>query len=114
MAPVQRHDEAVELVAERLEIRGCAFPCRGGQRCPRLPRGPQLIEHRGFLGLGRMHFQAERAETDGVQAMPHHLERRCLGGDEEDGLPVREKLADDVGNRLALPGPGRSEQDEVL
>jgi len=61
-----------------------------------------------------MQLQTEVAEPNRLQAALHDLQGRCLLGHEEHRLTLRQAVADEVGDRLALAGAGRADQHEIL
>ena len=87
---------------------------RGGALGPsQLERPLQLVEDRPLVRVVAVELEAGIAEVDRVQASLDDLERRHLLGDEEHGLPAGERLAHEIRDRLRLPGPRRSLDDEV-
>ena len=59
-----------------------------------------------------MEFEAERRESDTVEAFLDDIQSRLLLGHEEDAPPPRKVVSNDVGNRLRLARSGRTVQDK--
>ena len=60
-----------------------------------------------------MKLQTERRQPDLGEAPVYYLKSRHLLGDEQDGLALRQRVGNDVGDGLGLAGAGRAFQHEV-
>ena len=58
-------------------------------------------------------LQHEFVDVKISETLEHHVERRRLLRDEQDGLAVIQELRDRVGNRLRFASAGRTAHDEA-
>ena len=73
----------------------------------------EFVQHHPLVGLVAVQLETGVAKVDGVEAPLYDFERGHLLRDEEDLLVARERLGQQVGDRLRLPGSGRSLDDQV-
>ena len=60
-----------------------------------------------------MQFKDRVAEPNCHQTPVNDIKSRSFLGDKEHALSLAQALGDDVGDGLALPGPGRPDENEV-
>ena len=61
-----------------------------------------------------MKVENKRSESDGLESILDHVERRCLFGDEKYSLAVVQGPSEEVCDRLGLACSGRSLKHERL
>ena len=76
-------------------------------------RALQLVQHDSLVGLVAVQLQAGVAEMDHVQPPLHDLQRGHLLRHEQHRATARQRLADQVGDGLGLPGPRRPLDHQV-
>jgi hypothetical protein len=91
----------------QLVDRGSTFPARP------LQGGRQLLSDVPFLDLLLVEVEDQPGQPDLSQPLGHSLDGGPLLSDKEHPLTYRGAGGDDVGDRLALPGAGRSHDDGV-
>jgi hypothetical protein len=102
------HPRLVDVRGDLRELPGV----RGGATGDLVERSLHLRDEVRLRRVLRVEVERERAEACLAEAVAHDAERSALLGDEEDALAAREALAEEVRDRLALAGAGRSLQDE--
>ncbi len=98
--------EAVQAVAERVELGGGGLPVPGHRRVDERHGLPDLLQRLLLARLVGVQLEGERAESDLAEPPMHHVDRCFLLGDEEDGLTPGEGVRDEVDDGLGLAGSG--------
>ena len=101
--------EAGAGFAQQHSVFGASLRLRPAHR----QRAPQFVEHRALVGLVAVELQTRVAEVDGVQTTLDDLQGGHLLGHEEHLSVTGQRLADQVGDRLRLPGPRRALDHQV-
>ena len=101
--------QATSGFLEEHPVLGPALDLRPAHR----QRALQLIQHDALVGLVTVQLQARVAEMDRVQAPLHDLQGGHLLRHEQDRSTARQRLADQVGDGLRLPGARRSLDHQV-
>ena len=78
-----------------------------------LPCPAQFVEEGALVSLVAVEFEAGVADAGRIEPALNHLERSHLLGHEQDSLPVTNSGRDNIGDGLALAGPGRALDDHI-
>ncbi|SPT39883.1 Uncharacterised protein [Achromobacter denitrificans] len=113
MRVMQRIDQAVQVLAQHGQALGLTRPVIACALAAVVQRLSKLLQHLGFTRLGRMQFQAERAQADIGQTAMHHLQRGHFFRDEQHRLAARQQMRDQVRDGLALARTRRPLQHQI-